>query len=309
MSQIGVVLLSVALAGSSGCTWLSYLGTDYTGRENGKTFFVGGAGPVGNVVGTLDVPRGLRAAHYKGAIEVFGWQSVVGGTVRDQVDRSRNEEQARRLARRIQDYMAQYPGRRVNVIALSAGTGIATWALESLPDDCRIGTVVFLASSLSRQYDLSAALRRIDGRLYCFYSTRDRVLRYGVPIAGSVDRETGWPNAAGLTGFALPAGATDETRQLYRARVRNRPYRSAYKRLGYSGGHTDVTSRRFIAKVVAPLLFEPLSPPGQPPAEPVFRPPPTAAEPDAPAAPSRTPADGRPEETRQPAPPPRRPPS
>ena len=96
-----LVLLSAGVGILTGCTWMSYLGTDDRGREFGKTYFVGGAGPVGYVVGVHSVPKGLRRAGYRGAIETFGWQSVVGGTLRDQVDRSRNEEQARRLARRI----------------------------------------------------------------------------------------------------------------------------------------------------------------------------------------------------------------
>ncbi len=253
-------LLPFVCLSAGGCTWMSYLGTDERGSDLGRTYFVGGAGPVGQVVGTIDVPRGLRDGHYKGSIEVFAWQSVVGGTLRDQMDRSRNESQARRLAQRIVDYLDQYPGRRVNIVALSAGTGITTWALEALPPGYRVGTVVFLGSSLSRQYDLSAALQRLDGRLYCFYSSRDPVLRYGVPIAGSVDREFGIADAAGLYGFLLPPNAGTLTRELYREHLRNRPYLSRYVRYGYRGLHTDSTSPRFIARVITPLLAEPLEP-------------------------------------------------
>jgi len=237
---------------------MSYLGTDPTGREIGKTFFLGGAGPLGSVVGSVDVPRGLRKGGYRGAIEVFGWQSVFGGTLRDQMDRSRNQGQAERLAQRIKDYLDHYPGRRVNIIGLSAGTGIATWALESLPPEYDVGSVVFLGSSLSRQYDLTTALRHVDGRLFCFYSPKDPVLRFGLRIAGTVDRETFEPNAAGLSGFALPADVDDETRQLYRRRVRNRPYHERYRQYGYYGYHADSTSSEFVAKIIAPLLKAPL---------------------------------------------------
>lgn len=259
-------LWGLLLTGLSGCTWMSYIGSDDRGSELGRTYFVGGAGAVGQVVGTIDVPRGLRQGRYRGSIEVFAWQSVVGGALRDQMDRGRNEDQARRLAQRIQDYLAEHPGRRVNIVALSAGTGITAWALESLPPGCRIGTVVFLGSSLSRQYDLTAALEQIDGRLYCFYSSRDPILRLGVPIAGSVDREVRQADAAGSYGLLLPPRADDRTRALYRERLRNRPYRSAYARYGYRGLHTDSTAPRFIAKVVVPLLKEPLLPRSPPPA-------------------------------------------
>ena len=69
---------------------LTRLADDPRGAEHGKVFYVGGAGSVGLVVGTESVPRGLRDAGYKGAIEVFGWQSWVGGTLRDQMDSARN---------------------------------------------------------------------------------------------------------------------------------------------------------------------------------------------------------------------------
>lgn len=259
LARLHVSLIILLIGPAAGCTWMSYLGTTDQGQEYGKTWYVGGAGPVGSVAGTLSVPRGLRQAGYRGAIETFGWQSVVGWTLRDQMDRERNEGQARRLAGRIEEYVRAHPGRRVNIIALSAGTGITTWALEALPEDVRVGTVVYLASSLSRQYDLSEALKRVDGKLYCFYSPRDPVLKYGVPVAGSVDRELFESNAAGSYGFAMPPGRDTRRAELYR-RLRNRPYRDEYAEYGYHGLHTDGTAQGFVAKVIAPLLKEPLQP-------------------------------------------------
>lgn len=235
---------------------MSALGTDDQGRTYGRTYFVGGAGPVGNLVGTVDVPRGLRQGGYRGSIEVFGWQSIVGGTLRDVMDRARNEKEARRLATRIRRYLDQYPGRRVNIIALSAGTGIATWALEALPPKYHVGSVVFLSSALSRRCDLRKALSRVDGQLYCFHSPRDPLLLYGLALTGSVDRESGTIGAAGVHGFEPPPDADDTARDLYALKVRNRPHVPAYSEHGYHGWHTDCTSPAFIAHVVAPLLMD-----------------------------------------------------
>ncbi len=251
-----MLVLAASLSCLSGCAALSLLGTDEHGRELGRTYFVGGAGSVGNVVGTIDVPKGLRAARYRGSIEVFGWQSALGGTLRDMLDRGRNEAEARRLAERIERYLDQYPGRRVNIIALSAGTGIAAWALESLAPKYHVGSVAFLGSALSREYDLGPALRRIDGHLYVFYSERDPLLKYGLLLTGSVDRES--TGAAGLYGFELPSGANEKTRRAYADKLRLRPYKPEYGNYGYYGGHTDSTSPKFIAKVVYPLLNEKL---------------------------------------------------
>ncbi len=245
-------LLFLALLTAPGCTWLAGVGSDNSGLAQGKTWFVGGAGSIGNVVGTLDVPRGLRQGGYRGAIEVFAWQSVVGDAIRDQLDRPRNEEQARRLATAIEEYQNQYPGRPVNIVALSAGTGIAAWALEALPPGRRVQTVVFLASSLSKGFDLTPALARVEGNLYAFHSERDPLLRYGLFVTGSVDRE--FDHAAGLVGFELPTGADDRTQALYAAKLRNRPYQEKWADYGYYGLHADSTAPDFIAHVVAPLL-------------------------------------------------------
>lgn len=251
------VCLSLCLCFLAGCSMISRFGSDPSGEEYGKTFYLGGAGPIGRV-GSFDVPNGLRDGGYRGAIEVFDWQSL---TLVDQIDRDRNEDQARELARRIQDYLDRYPNRRVNLIALSAGTGISTWALEQLPAKYRVGTVVFLGSSLSRRYDLCLSLRRLDGRLYNFYSSDDPILKYGVPISGSVDREFDGGRVGGLLGFAFPEGIMPPGRALYAERLRNMPWRRAYARYGYSGRHTDSVRRAFVARYVAPLLLEPVSPP------------------------------------------------
>jgi pimeloyl-ACP methyl ester carboxylesterase len=246
-------LLALAAGLCSGCTLIPRLGSDPRGGQYGLTFYVGGAWPLGHL-GTIDVPKGLRAAGYRGAIEVFGWQSTLGGTLRDQLDRERNQEQARRLAERIRAYRRRHSQGRVNIVALSAGSGIATWALEALPEDLHVGTVIFLSSSLSRYYDLRPALRRIDGKLYNFYSPDDPVLRYAVPLAGSVDRETRGLDVAGLYGFQPPAHADPATTTAYQ-RVRNKPYRRQYGNYGYRGLHADATSVDFVRHVLAPLLL------------------------------------------------------
>ncbi len=249
-----IALLIVVLCGTtSGCRLVARAGSDPRGAECGKTFYVGGAGPFGPV-GTTSVPRGLRKGGYDGAIEVFGWQSVLGGTLRDQVDVARNKKEAARLANKIRAYLDEYPDRPVCLIGLSAGTGIIAWAVDSLPDNYRINHVVFLGSSLSRDYDLSGVLERLDGQLWNFYSTSDPILRSFVPLTGSVDREFDGGGVAGLYGLVVPTGVYKESHALYAARLRNMPWRRAYGRLGYRGWHTDSVATRFVARIITPLL-------------------------------------------------------
>ncbi|MBK8915668.1 MAG: hypothetical protein IPM64_13925 [Phycisphaerales bacterium] len=260
-ARLAVLLLcSLALSAGGGCSQvLSTLGNDPAGAARGATFYLGGAGTFGNI-GNYSIREGLRDGGYTGAIDVVPWQSWFGDVLRDQMDRTRNEREAQRFADRITEYARQYPGRRANIIALSAGTGVATWAIERLPPDVRVGTVVFLGSSLSRRYDLTEALSRLDGKLYVFYSADDPVLRYGVPLAGTVDRDADNRTAAGLTGFALPRAADAATVDAYNRKLRNMGWKPRYARYGYRGLHTDGTRERFVAAVIAPLLREPLDP-------------------------------------------------
>lgn len=250
--------LLVACLPLSGCTLVTYLGTDTNGEERGKLIYIGGAGTLGHV-GTIDVPDGMRKAGYDGATEVFGWQSLIGDALRDQLDRWRNAGQARRLAERISEYLDEYPESPVDIIALSAGTGIATWALESLPPDMRVRNVVFLSSSLSERYDMTEALEHVSGKLYCFFAPGDQVLKIGVPITGSVDNKWEGASVAGLHGFK-PPGKFGGVPEIYRRKLRNMPYKDVYRRYGYDGNHTDNTTVKFIENVVAPLIMRPAEP-------------------------------------------------
>lgn len=250
--------LGLALLGASaGCNQFSRFGGDPSGAAFGKVFYVGGAGPVGNMVGARSVAEGLRRGGYVGAIEPVAWQSVLGGTLRDQMDIARNREQARRLADKICDYHDAYPGRRVHLIGLSAGTGIIAWAAEELPPGYRIDHVVFLGSSMAREYDLTPLLSKIDGQLWNFYSTSDPILRYAVPITGSVDRSARSVSLAGLFGFAPPRLAEHDARSLYRDKLRNMGWRTYYRQFGYHGRHTDSVKPAFVAEIIEPLLDQP----------------------------------------------------
>lgn len=303
---IAVLIASFALVCLAGCSWVAAeIGTDLRGENVGKTYYLGGAGALGHV-GTIDVPNGLRAGRYKGAIEVVGWQTWFGDVLRDQIDRARNEVEAERFAQQITDYLDTHPGRRVNIIALSAGTGIATWALEKLPEDYNVGSVVFFGSSLSRHYDLTLALRHVDEKLYNFYSADDPILRYALPIAGTVDREFS-DEVAGRFGFASPRLLTAEANADYLEKLRNMPPLRRYRRYGYKGGHTDGVGEDFIRAVVAPIMTKPLEKSDASASQ--FAPPTSQPASTAPARSATAPAratDRAERVTTQPAPPPKR---
>lgn len=220
-------------------------------KTQGITFYVGGAGPVGNV-GSWDIPQGLVDAGYHGYVEVFPWQGMTHAG--DQINLSRNRSKGAELSYEIRDYRRIYQDQKINIIALSAGTGIATFALEFLPDSMKVDNVVFLGCSMSSEYDLSRALQRINGGLYVIYSQNDPILKNVVTYTGTVDRSSAAEGIAGIEGFHVPKSPRREAEAQYR-KLHNVEYRYEFEETGYKGGHTDSTSRLFISQYIAPIFL------------------------------------------------------
>lgn len=220
-------------------------------KRNGLTIYVGGAGPIGHV-GSLDVPLGLQDAGYEGYVKVFPWQGLTHAG--DQMNLSKNRERASELAAEIRNYAREYPGKKINIIALSAGTGIAAFALEFLPERIQVQNVIFLGCSLSSRYDLTRALRRVRGGLYCVYSPTDGILKDVVWYTGTVDRIKGSAGIAGLEGFARPSTTAADMARQY-AKLHNVAYRTEFAGSGYRGGHIDSTSRQFVANYLAGTIM------------------------------------------------------
>lgn len=249
---IGLYLL---ILGGTGCApVVRYIAEARQAGEPGEgiTYYVGGAGPIGNI-GSWDVPQGLADAGHTGLVEVYTWQGMTHAG--DQINLGRNREKAAELAARIKQYRREYPDEPVNVIALSAGTGIAAFALEFLPEGVGINRVIFLGCSLSSRYDMTRALRRITGGLYVLHSPRDRILRNVVWYTGTVDRSSAVDGVAGLEGFHLPSRIGSDTHAQYR-KLHNVPYRAEFASAGYDGGHTDSTGRAFVRSFLAGVLAD-----------------------------------------------------
>lgn len=269
--RLSLLLLSAALIGACGCTQFVNFASgvrDQGDKRRGITYYVGGAGPIGNV-GWIDVPGGLADAGYEGYVEVFAWQGLTHAG--DQMNLSRNRDKGAELAASIRRYKRDYPTREANIIALSAGTGVATFALEALPEGVKVDNAVFLGCSLSSQYNMTRALKRVRGGLYVVYSYSDRILKDVVWYTGTVDRSSASEGVAGLEGFRLPPRPGPDTEVQY-VKLHNVEYREEFADAGYKGGHIDSTSREFIARYVAGALMgrerELLGSPGRPEREP-----------------------------------------
>ena len=200
------------------------------------------------------IARGLADGGFPGAIQVFDWTTGFWPLFAYHLRAERRGRlRAAAVARIIAEYRDRYPGRPVHLIGHSGGTAIAVWALETLPPGCTVTSAVLLGSALSRRYDLSPALRRVERGVWHFWSPLDLLL-LGVEIAlvGTADGKHA--PSAGCCTFAAPRDADLATTRLYRERLRQVVYHPRLLGQFHTGGHLAWANRVFVADTVAPLL-------------------------------------------------------
>lgn len=162
----------------------------------------------------------------------------------------RNRAEAAKLADRITHLARSDPHRRIILTSQSAGSGFAVFALEKLPGDVQIDTLVMLAPALSPDYDLTAALRHVRRDAYVFTSPHDRIiLGMGTRTFGTVDGPR--VEGAGLVGFKRPASGDP----MQYAKLVDLQYSAAWMRFSNFGDHTGALSSSFAANIIGPLLI------------------------------------------------------
>lgn len=234
-----IPLLAVGLLASA-CN-----GPDRRAERSGKTFYLDGGGNWG--FGVDDVPGGLCRAGYKGDIEVFNWSRTLNPAL-DQINTPGARAAARDLARSIMKYKWRYPHNEVNLVGLSAGTGVIVWALEYLAGRPQVNNVFLMGSSLSCDYELRRALLSVKGKIYNYHSSHDAVLSFiQLSGLGTIDRRLG-VQAAGQVGFQSRFGTPSQ--------VVNIGWEEKWARLGWNGAHTDYVNSQFIQYEVAHKLME-----------------------------------------------------
>ncbi len=158
--------------------------------------------------------------------------------------------QGQRLAESILERKAREPGRRVVVVAHSAGCAVALAAGDALP----IGAVnrfVLLAPSVSTGYDIRPTLWSASEGVDVFCSKKDWVaLGFVTRFIGTTDRF--WSAAAGRWGFK-PKGdhALAEAEE---ARLRQHFWTENMAWTGHTGGHHGMHSPDFVLTYLMPLM-------------------------------------------------------
>jgi hypothetical protein len=224
--------------------------------------------------------RGLREGGYTARVRAYDWTGNDAGLAA-LLATQRHKTEAAKVAQIIAEEFHADPDARIAVTTHSAGAGIMTWALEQLPPEIKIDTLVLIAPALSPTYDMSRAFAHVRGSVYVFYSPYDiPVLGVGTSMFGTVDGVK--TDAAGKVGFVKPPNAADPAQYDKLAQI---PYRSEWIKLGNIGDHIGGLSRPFAKAVLAPLLSRgelpgvvPATPPATPP-QPLTIPPAPATAP------------------------------
>jgi hypothetical protein len=201
------------------------------------------------------VVAGMLEAGYQGAGELMAWETGKG-LVKDQdasVDYKRSKAKESAIA--IQKYQTARPAASVGLLGFSAGTAQAIFALEALPEGAQVDQVVLLGTSISHDYDLTEALKRVKGKLYIFTSPHDHMVGTMMKLSGTADRKF-HDAGAGIRGFVLPLEASEFTRRLYAEKIVTIPYDKEFKKDGDKGHHFDNVKKEFIRDHVAPLLMD-----------------------------------------------------
>jgi hypothetical protein len=249
-----LIVLSVGCASKS--TWSGQFEPDRKERlTRGCVFYFDGAGGGTKKKNYAEgVVQGMLESGYRGAGELVSWETGKGLMADQNASVAYKREMAKEGARKIQDYQKEYPKAPVNLLGFSAGTAEAIFALEVLPETKPVDHVVLLGTSISRDYDMTEALKRVKDKLYIFTSTHDRMLGTLMPLSGTADRKFDDPGA-GIKGFVLPAGASPATRKLYAEKIVTIPYSKDLRKDGDKGHHFDNVKKEFIRDEVAPLLI------------------------------------------------------
>jgi pimeloyl-ACP methyl ester carboxylesterase len=207
---------------------------------------------------TRGMCEGLQAGGVPGAIRVFNWGlPFPSGYLANLTRIDRNRRRAVDMACEICAYQDAFPGRPVHLVAQSGGAGIAVFAVEALPADRQIESLVLLGAALSPTYNLSRALAKVRRGILNSYSTRDMlVLGWGTRIFGTTDRK--FTRAAGCTGFQTPADLTPEEERRYAAKLIQMPWTPEMAASGrHFGGHTTCGSESHVAACIAPWMLRP----------------------------------------------------
>lgn len=234
------------------CVWIAilFVCVSITNAEQPERgYLVHLPGVAGETVLDRWMLQGLTEGGVTSEMVMYDWTGKDPG-IRALLSRKKNEQHAQIVADQITQVYRADPTRPIQVTAHSGGTGIAVWALEKLPEDVVVESVLLLAPALSPEYDLSRALRHVRLSMFAFTSRYDiAVLGAGTRLFGTIDGVKS--DAAGLVGFVRPDSA-DRTQYVKLVAM---PYDAEWVDIGNIGDHIGPMSEEFAKEFLAPILL------------------------------------------------------
>ena len=249
-SLLFAVLVCGLLAGGGCVSNESFLTEDL--KENGLVIILPGIeGPISGM--SEDVRDGLVRAGICRAMPIYAWGRplpLVGPLV-NQMDVLGNRLEGKKIARMIERYQDQYPGRPVHLIGHSGGGGVAVFAAEYLSEGREISGIVMLSPSISSAYNMTKALNKCRDGIVNFYSNSDvGFLVIGTSLAGNVDGIHG--PAAGAVGCDTPGENASPGKKFAYHKLYQVEFNAAMT--GSADAHTASTGVGFVLRHVAPWI-------------------------------------------------------
>jgi pimeloyl-ACP methyl ester carboxylesterase len=192
---------------------------------------------------------GLRDGGIDAEIQIYDWTGPDRGLV-SLGSTTRHASESAKVAEMITSIARADPRRKIILTGHSGGAAIVVWALEKLPNDVHIDTLLMMQPALSPSYDLNKALSRVRGHAYSLYSVHDPVLGPGTRLLGTMDRVR--TEAAGAVGFTDPPNAADHAQY---QKLTQFEYQDSWMRYGDIGDHIGPMRRSFAKNMLAPLLL------------------------------------------------------
>lgn len=250
-SLISLFAFMAALAGLAGCGSMTLCGAGAAPQPPGAshTYLLHMPGMAGWVQPDTDWLRGMEEGGAFDRIEVYDWPPpyfLIGAVQAYE----HNRVAARWLADSIAAKVREDPAARIILSGWSAGAAITIWALEDLPDDVQVQSVLLIQAAVDPDHDLTRALRHVRGHLFSLQSGADLVvLGLGTLIVGTADGGA-HTASAGQTGFHKPPGCNPEDY----AKLVDLPYKLDWIVYGDLGGHVGQMSPALAKNVLAPML-------------------------------------------------------
>ena len=194
------------------------------------------------------IRNGIVEGNVPYAVKIYSWGSWLGPFYNLRAQ-DRNYKKAGEIAIAIEEYQKQFPGRPVFLIGQSGGGAMAVWAAEQLAPGHKVNGLILINAALSREYDLTLALKNSKLGIVNLYSDGDWFfLKAGTTLLGTMDglHET----SAGKEGFIIPIDIPQIYNSLFQIYWTEEMVSS-----GHYGGHLSSSSQDFIKKFVAPLIL------------------------------------------------------